>query len=300
MSHSSASSAPLVDRPVRGLVLIAGATMLFAYTDTVNKLLITDYNVPFVMAVRYIVHCMLMLVIVAPFRGRAMVRTTRTGLVLVRGVCLAVASVLMGFALERMPVAETTAIIYILPVLVILLSGPLLKETVGPTAWVAVALGFAGVMLIVRPGAGLDPWGVLFALSNVVVALAYNMLSRVLARTETTMTMLFYTALIGAIGFGLLLPWTAHGIAPTPLEVLLFFSLGVSAWLGHYLFTQSYRYAPANILAPMNYLHLLWAVLLGWLVFNHTPGPITLLGMGLVAVAGLVGATRARPVKTAD
>ncbi len=294
MSTTSAAPAPLTDQPLRGLALIIGATMLFAYNDTTNKFLVTEYNVPLVTAIRYIVHTILMLALVAPFHGKAMVRTTRTSLVLIRGACLAIASLLMGFALQRMPVAETTAIVYLGPVLVILLSGPLLHEKVGPGAWLAAALGFSGVMLIARPGSGLDPLGVLFTLGNVAVSVGYSLLSRVLARTERTMTMLFYTALIGAIAFGILLPWTLHGVAPTPLQVLLFISLGLSAWLGHYLFTQSYRYAPAAILAPMNYLHLGWAVLLGWLVFGHAPEPIALAGIALVAAAGITSATMAR------
>ena len=286
--------APLTDQPLRGLVLIIGATLLFAYNDTTNKLLVTEYNVPLVTAIRYITHTLLMLALVAPFQGREMVRTQRTGLVLVRGACLAVASLLMGFALQRMPVAETTAIVYLGPVLVILLSGPLLNEKVGSGAWLAAALGFGGVLLIARPGGGLDPLGVAFTLGNVVVSVTYNMMSRVLARTERTIAMLFYTALIGAIAFGILLPWTFYGIAPTPLQVVLFISLGVSAWLGHYLFTQSYRYAPAAMLAPMNYLHLAWAAFLGWLVFGHAPDAIALGGIALVAAGGVVSATMAR------
>ncbi|MET0437445.1 MAG: DMT family transporter [Devosia sp.] len=293
MSTTSAP-APLTDQPLRGLVLIIGATLLFAYNDTTNKLLVTEYNVPLVTAIRYITHTLLMLALVAPFQGREMVRTQRTGLVLVRGACLAVASLLMGFALQRMPVAETTAIVYLGPVLVILLSGPLLNEKVGSGAWLAAALGFGGVLLIARPGGGLDPLGVAFTLGNVVVSVAYNMMSRVLARTERTIAMLFYTALIGAIAFGILLPWTFYGIAPTPLQVVLFISLGVSAWLGHYLFTQSYRYAPAAMLAPMNYLHLAWAAFLGWLVFGHAPDAIALGGIALVAAGGVVSATMAR------
>ncbi|SFV34952.1 Threonine/homoserine efflux transporter RhtA [Devosia crocina] len=294
MSTSSAAPAPLSDQPLRGLALIVGATMLFAYSDTTNKLLVTDYNVPLVMAVRYITHALLMIAIVAPFHGRTMVRATRKRLVLLRGGCLAIASVLMGFALQRMPVAEATAIVYLAPVLVILLSGPLLNEKVGSGAWIAAALGFSGVLLIARPGGGLDPWGIAFALGNVVLAVGYNLLSRVLARTEHTITMLFYTALVGSILFGLLLPWTLYGAVPTPLQVFLFVGLGVSAGLGHYLFTQSYRYAPAAILAPMNYLHLGWAALFGWLVFGHAPDPIAMAGIGLVAAAGIVSATMAR------
>ncbi|KRB01070.1 hypothetical protein ASD83_05935 [Devosia sp. Root685] len=293
MSTTSAP-APLTDQPLRGLAFIIGATMLFAYSDTSGKLLVSEYNVPLVMAVRYITHALLMLAIVAPFHGRAMVHATRTGLVLVRGGCLAVASVLMGFALQRMPVAEATAIVYLAPVLVILLSGPLLNEKVGSGAWVAAALGFAGVLLIARPGGGLDPWGIAFALGNVVLAVAYNLLSRVLARTEHTITMLFYTALVGSILFGLMLPWTLYGVPPTVLQIFLFLGLGVSAGLGHYLFTQSYRYAPAAILAPMNYLHLGWAALFGWLVFGHAPDAIALGGIALVAAGGVVSATMAR------
>src|SRR5690606_24969684 len=134
MTNASVTSAPLTHQPMRGLVLSIGATLLFAYSDTVNKLLVTEYNVPLVMAVRYITHCLLMLAILAPLHGRELVRTRRTGLVLVRAACLAVASVFMGFALQRMPVAETTAIVYIIPILVIILSGPVLKEKVGPGA----------------------------------------------------------------------------------------------------------------------------------------------------------------------
>lgn len=294
MSASPASPAPLTHQPMRGLVLILGATLLFAYNDTTNKLLITEYNVPMVAAIRYIGHCLLMLALVAPFHGREMVRTQRTGLVLVRAASLALGSLLVSFAFQRMPVAETTAIVYLCPALVVLLSGPLLKEKVGPGAWIAALLGFVGVLLIARPGGGLDPWGVAFVLGNVILATSYNLLSRVLARTERTMAMLFYSALVGAIGFGVFLPWTLYGAAPTPLQLALFAGLGISAWLGHYMFTQSYRYAPATLVAPMTYMHLVWAGILGWLVFGHAPEPIAMIGMGLVAMAGLISAVRPR------
>lgn len=294
MSTPSASSAPLTHQPLRGLVLVLGATLLFAYNDTTNKLLITEYNVPMVTAIRYIGHCLLMLAIVAPLHGREMVSTQRTGLVIVRAASLALGSFMMSLALQRMPVPETTAIVYLCPVLVVVLSGPILKENVRPLAWVAAFVGFTGVLLIARPGSGLDPLGVLFVLGNVALATCYNLLSRVLAHTERTMAMLFYSALVGAIGFGIFLPWTLHGVAPTPLQIVLFCGLGVSAWLGHYMFTQSYRYAPAALIAPMTYVHLIWAGLLGWFVFGHAPEPLSIAGMALVGLAGIVSAVRPR------
>lgn len=294
MSSTPLSSAPLAHRPLRGLLFVLGATLLFAYNDTTNKLLITEYNVPMVTAIRYIGHCLLMLAIVAPLHGREMVRTQRTGLVIVRAASLALGSLLISLALLRMPVPETTAIVYLCPVLVVVLSGPVLKEKVRPAAWFAAMVGFAGVLLIARPGGGLDPLGVMFVLGNVVVSTAYNLLSRVLAHTERTMAMLFYSALVGAICFGIFLPWTLHGVAPTALQLVLFAGLGVSAWLGHYMFTQAYRNAPAALVAPMTYMHLVWAGVLGWLVFNHAPDPIALGGMALVACAGVISAIRPR------
>jgi drug/metabolite transporter (DMT)-like permease len=292
MPAPHAPAAPLTHQPLRGLLFVIGATMLFACNDTVNKLLITDYNVPMVTAIRYITHCLLMVAILAPLRGRQLVATQRTGLVIVRAASLAFGSFLMSLALQRMPVPETTAIIYLCPVLVVLLSGPLLKEHVGPVAWVAAFLGFTGVLLIARPGSGLDPLGVLFALGNVVLATFYNLLSRVLAHTERTMAMLFFSALVGAISFGIFLPWTLHGETPTLLQLGLFLFLGVSAWLGHYMFTQSYRFAPAALVAPMTYMHLVWAGILGWLVFGHAPEALALVGMVLVALAGALSGLR--------
>ena len=203
-----------------------------------------------------------------------------------------VASLFFGLALQRMPVAETVSIVYLSPILVVLLARPLLGERIGSVGWMAAVIGFAGVLLIVRPGGGLDPIGVGFVLCNVVVTVAYYLLSRVLARTERTLALLFYTALIGAICFGVALPWTLHGKVPDLLQIVLFLSLGVTAGLGHYFFTAAHRYAEASVLAPINYLHLLWAGLLGWLVFGHVPQVLTIVGMAIVMAAGVIVALR--------
>ena len=227
-----------------------------------------------------------------------MVKTTRTSLVIVRSLCLVVATFFAGLALQRMPVAETVSIIYLSPIIVVLLARPLLGETIGLTGWIAAIAGFAGVLLIVRPGGGLDLLGVGYVLCNVVVTVAYFLLSRVLASTEKTLALLFYSALTGAICFGIALPWTLYGAAPTLLQVALFLSMGVTAGLGHYCFTSAYRFAPASVLAPINYLHLVWAGVLGWLVFGHVPEALTILGMAIVAAAGVAVALRAALKRT--
>lgn len=274
--------------PLRGVVMVMGAVLLFACNDITTKHLVSEYNVPLVAAVRYIVHCLLMAVILVPRQGRALLQTKRTGLVIVRGLCLVVATACMGLALQRMPAPETVSIVFLAPMLVVLAAGPLLGERVGIGAWVAVIGGFAGVLLIVRPGGGLDAVGVGFVLIAVAVTVVYYLLSRVLAHSERTLTILFYAALIGAICFGLMLPWFWYGKPPEPGDVALFLSMGVTAGLGHYLFTAAHREAPASLLAPVNYMQLLWVGLLSWLVFGHVPDGLTLIGMAVVAASGII------------
>ena len=136
-----------------------------------------------------------------------------------------------------------------------------------------------------------------FALINAGLSAGYHLLSRVLARTETTIAMLFHTALVGTVIFGVMLLWTGLGPMPSGFDWLLLLALGALATLGHFLFTAAYREAPASLLAPVNYMHLVWAGILGWLVFNHVPDALTLTGMALVAMAGVGVAVRAQFAK---
>lgn len=278
--------------PLAGVLLMMSGVLLFACLDTTTKYLASHYNVPVVMAVRYVVNCLLMVAIFAPRQAKQLVQTQRTGLVLIRAACLVVASLFLGLALQRMPVAETTAIIFLAPMVVVLIARPVLGERIGGLGWAAALIGFSGVLLIVRPGAGLDMTGTACLSITVAASVAYQMLSRVLASTEKTIALLFYTTLVGSISFGLLLPWFWGGPAPTPIEILLFLSLGLTGGLGHFLFTAAYRQAPASVLAPINYFQLVWAGLLGWVVFGHVPDGATLLGMGVVAASGAMVALR--------
>ena len=291
MTTSRSASAP---HPLRGALLFVFGLLLFACMDTTTKYLAERYDVPVIVAVRYMVHCLLMVVLIAPSQGRKLVRTQRTGLVVVRALCLAAASLLVGLALQRMPVAETTAITFLAPILVVLAAGPLLGERIGAVGWAAALGGFAGVLLIVRPGSGLELFGIACALAAVGANVGYQLLSRVLASSERTIALLFYAAVAGSICFGLALPWFWEGRAPGGFELLLFLSTGIYAGLGHFLFTAAYRHANASMLAPMTYIQLVWAGLLGLLVFGHVPDGLSLVGMGVIAASGLAIAVKSR------
>lgn len=141
---------------------------------------------------------------------------------------------------------------------------------------------------------GLDTVGVALAFSTAVVTAIYQLLSRTLARSESTLAMLFYTAALGAVVFGACAPWFWGGARPTLQHVILFLTIGSLAGGGHFLFTAAHRDAPASILAPLQYVQLLFAGVLGWIVFGHVPDAFSILGMCLVVVAGAAVAIKSR------
>lgn len=286
------AAAPI--KAFKGFLLAVAGLFLFACMDATTKYLTAYYNVPFVVAMRYLIHCGIMLALLAPRHAGHLVKTQRTGLVLLRGATLVMSSLFMGLALQRMPLAETTAINFLAPMLVVLVASPILGERIGIIGWIAAGAGFIGVLLIARPGGGLDDMGMVFALLAVLSNTVYQLLSRILARTEKAIAMLFYTALVGSIVFGLALPWFWESRSPSNLEISLFLVMGLAAGLGHYLFTLAYRYAAASLLAPVLYLQLLWAGLLGWLIFGNTPDALAILGMIIVAASGLLIAVKFR------
>ena len=278
---------------LRGVVLVLAATFLFAAADTLGKHLALLYATPLILAARYSVNLAIVGAVMLPRHGAAVWRTQRTGLVILRGLCLALASITMLLALRLMPVAETVAIIYIAPVLVMLASGTVLGEKVSGWGWIGAALGFGGVLLIARPGSGLDPLGVALALCNACFATGYHLLTRILTRTETTMALMFHTALVGTVVFVALALILPHAVMPGLRDLALMGALGALATAGHLMFTSAYREAPAATLAPVNYMHIAFAALLGWLVFAQVPDAMGFAGMGAIATAGVIAAWRA-------
>lgn len=273
---------------MRGIVLTLIALFFFASMDTTIKYLAESYNIPLIVAIRYIVNTLFIVAIFAPRQGKTLIKTQRTGLVLIRAASLTIMSLLVGFALKVMPVAEMIAISFLSPLLVALLARPLLGETIGFLGWLATLVGFTGVMFIAQPGNGLATSGIMLMLLAVIVNTFYQLLSRLLAASETTLALLFYASFFGALVFGLTLPWAWYGMKPSHLQLVLFISTGITGGIGHYLFTAAYRYAPATVIAPITYFQLLWAGLFGWLVFNHVPSSWSILGMILVIASGFI------------
>lgn len=276
----------LIHSPLRGVIHVLAAVLIFACMDAAGKYLMTKYNVPLVAAIRYGLNLILLLAIFAPKHGATLWQTRRTSLVILRGVALAAATFFMGLALQRMPVGETVAIIYLQGFGVMLAAGYFLRERISLVGWLAAIGGFIGVVLIARPGGALAPMGVAFALLTASVSVVYILLSRVLASSESTVAMLFYLAVVGVIFFVVMASFQQNSFAFSATDLALLFFVGAGSLAGHFLLTSAYRYAPASFLATFNYFHIALAVLLGWLIYDHVPDAPALIGMAFIATSG--------------
>lgn len=281
-------------RLARSIGLLLGALLLFVLLDSTAKHLAQTYPVPMLVWARYTIHFVLMVLLLGPSMRLRLILTTRPGRHVVRAVCLLGTTFFGMAALSRMPLAETTAIVFAAPLIVTLLARPLLGEHIGSLRWAAALIGFLGVLIIARPGSGLVPDGIALALAGAMSYALYQILTRQLTSTETPVTMLFYTALIGTLVMTLALPWIWEGPTPDMADALLTASLGIYGGLGHYLLIRAFRDAPASVLSPFLYVQLIWAMLIGWLIFGHLPDSAAVLGILTIGSAGVIIAIDSR------
>ena len=279
---------------LRGVVLFLIALLLFACLDATAKYMSAFFAVPLLVWARYMVHCVFMLVTVAPSLGRELVVTRHPWLMTVRALLLVGVTLLGQLALKTLPLAETTALVFVTPLLVALLAGPMLGEKVPGRAWIATLAGFGGVLLIARPGGAMAGTGIVYALGAALCYAFYQILTRKLAGREHPLRLLFTTALGGtvAMAFALFTHW--DGTWPTWTQAALIASLGLYGGVGHFCLIRAFRDAPVSTLAPLLYVQLIWATLLGWLVFSHLPDIAAVAGMAVIGASGLALALPAR------
>lgn len=283
-------------RLLQAILLLMGALLMFVLLDATTKHLGQTYAVPMLAWARYAVHFLVMVVFLAPSMRMRLLTTTRPARQIIRALCLLATTFFGMSAFTRMPLAEATAMIFAAPLLVTLLARPLLGEEISPLRWTAAIVGFAGVLLIARPGSGLVPDGVAFALAAALTYAIYQILTRQLSPTENPVTMLFYTALIGTVAMSLSLPWIWGGPMPGLADGLLIVSLGLYGGIGHFLLIRAFREAPASVLSPILYVQLAWAAVVGWLAFGHVPDSVALAGILTIAGAGAIIALDSRRV----
>lgn len=285
-------------RSLTGIGLAVAATACFAVLDTTVKTVGAVVSVLLVIWFRYLFHALAMTAWLLPRRGRAALRTAHPRFQLLRGVLLLSLSLLGFIALQRMPVGEFTAILMVTPLAVTLLGATLLDERVTAWQWLLVIGGFAGALLVVRPVGSDIGWAGLLPLAMVFLAACFQILTAKMARTEDPLTMHLYTGWVGALVASALLPFVWQAI-PDGHTLALLVLVGVAGTVGHLLFIFAYQRAPASTIAPYLYAQIAFAMLLGWVVFDHTPGSIEMTGIALIVLCGAVSGWRTvrnRPV----
>jgi drug/metabolite transporter (DMT)-like permease len=269
-----------------GLLLMASAC--FAILDTTTKRV--TMVVPVVMAIwaRYFFQALLTTAVVLPLRGLAVFQTQNPRQQLTRGVLLTLVTGLAFLSLKLLPVAEFTAIVMTVPLLVTLLAACTLGEHVSPQRVWLVCGGFVGTLIIVRPGTAVFGWTLLIPLALVLVNAAFQLLTSKMARTEDAFTTQFYTTWVGTVLTSVPLFWFWVPVTETRvlLELVL---MGVAGVTGHFLLIMAFERSPAGTLMPYMYAQIGFAMLGGWLVFDHVPDHFSLLGIGLIALCGTAG-----------
>ena len=278
-------------RVLRGMLLISTAVILFAVMDTISKYLTRYYPVTNVLWARYLFHTLLVVAVIAPRHGLALVRTERLGIQLLRGFLLAGASLLFVTAIKYMPLAEATAIQFLSPLLVTLLAVLFLKEKVELARWLAILAGFSGVLIIIRPGSGIFTWASLLPLGTAILFASYQVLTRHFAGRESPYTLIFYPGIVGMLLLALTLPFT--WTPPQSLSHLALLAIaGMIGGSSHLILIRAYELAPASRLAPFSYTQLIWVTLAGYVVFGNFPDGLSVAGMAILMSSGIYIATR--------
>ena len=304
-----------------GISSAIGASFFFSFNDMAIKFISGDYALHQVVLIRSLIGMVVLLAVIVPLDGGlSVLRTKRLPMHLMRGMCVVVANMTFFLALAAMPLVDAVAIFFIAPMLITVFSVIFLKETVGPYRWIAVAMGFIGVIVMMRPGSDSFQLAAFLPLAAAVSYAGLHILTRKIGGTERASTMTFYimvsfitvSALMGLVvgdgrfaGTGdaslefLLRAW----VWPAPFDYLILLGIGVSSAFGGFLISQAYRLCEAGLAAPFEYTALVLAIFWGVVVFGEWPDVTAWVGVSLIVGAGLFmlwreAAIKARTTKT--
>ncbi|MES2979559.1 MAG: DMT family transporter [Pseudomonadota bacterium] len=274
---------------LKGIVLVTAAVGCFAALDTVTKYVTA--SVPLIMALwfRYFFQAVATSAAILPSRGLSILRTEHPKFQCLRGLLLLTSSFFAFLSLRYMPVAEFTSIVAIVPLVITLFAAINLGERVSLVRWLLVLGGFAGTLIIIRPGSSHFGWHILLPLVVVGTNSWFQILTSRLARTEDPITMHLYTGWVGTLAVSILLPFVWTQLDSWSLWALLVF-MGAAATAGHFMLILAYGQAPAGTLTPYMYTQIGFAMIGGWLLFSHVPDRWSLAGMLIIAICGVIGA----------
>ncbi len=274
------------DRILRAIAIYAAAFMIFPVSDALAKQLALRYPIAEIGAIRNGVHFLTVCGVACFWRRAGTLRTLRPGLHLLRGAIMAGTTLCLFAALRTVSLANVTTLLFVAPLFVVALSGPLLGERIRPGQWLAVGAGFVGVALVFRPALDAFDWGMPLALAAAVCSAFSQIVSRKLSQTDGPLVGLFYVTLVGtaALGTLALFDWRAPSIEDSAVMVVM----GLIATAGYFAVFKAIELASPARLAPFYYLQIITAVALGYGMFGDVPDEWTVLGLTVIVGAGLI------------
>lgn len=278
-----------------GILFMCASGVLFSVMNGFAKMLgEAGYDSLQVSWARAFGHILFMLAAFLPRFGLGMLRTRRPGTHFLRSALLFTSNLSFFFAIVTIPIAKAASISLTAPLVVALLAWPMLGERTTRGRLVALGIGFAGVVIVIRPGTELFQWASLLVVVSSSAYALYQILTRRIAGVDSPETSAIYSSTVGGFGLILVLPFvwqTPHGL----LDVALFCSLGVLGALGHYCVARAMHLAPANVVSPFQYFQLLSSVAVGYVFFDNFPDLVGWLGAAIIVGAGLyIGLTQRR------
>jgi drug/metabolite transporter (DMT)-like permease len=284
------------DAPLRGILMMCFAVLCFATMNTFTKELRGELPVTGIIWGRYFFHFALILVLF-PRRIPTLLKSDDIGLQIARSVLVLLATACMFIALGFMPLADAVAITFAGPLLIVALSAIILRERVGPRRWAAVAVGFIGMLVIIRPGAGAFQAAALLPVLVAFFYALYQIITRLISHRSDPLSMLFYTALVGAIAMTAIVPFDWQ--TPTTEQWLMLVAVGLLGGLGHYAIIKAYERSEAALVAPFAYTEMVWATSLGFLAFGDFPDLFTFAGTAIIIASGVYVVHRERQARAA-
>jgi drug/metabolite transporter (DMT)-like permease len=272
------------DHVPRGILCMVLATMLFSAASALTKWLVGIYPVGEVVFARSLTSFVVCAAVMLPMTGLAVYATRRPRDHLARGLSQAISQALFALAFTLMPLAGAVSINFSAPLFAALVSILWFKERTNVARWTALLIGFAGVLIVARPGANSFSLGALFALGNAVLYGSVTVAVRNMSKTESANTLMMWqiTTLAVLHSFLLLFGWRW----PEPVDAFMMFGSGFANVIGQYFWTQALHLAPATAVAPFYYLMLVWAIGFGFFVWGDVPSAGLLVGSAIVVASG--------------
>ncbi|MEJ0019019.1 MAG: DMT family transporter [Acetobacteraceae bacterium] len=282
---------------LRGILMMCAGVSVFPFMNAAVKLLAMDYPAAQITWARFTGHLLFMLAVFLPQYRWTLLRTRRPSVQIGRSLLMLVSNLVFVMAIGTIPLATASAIGFTSPLIVTALSVPLLGEQVGWRRWSAVLVGFAGALMVIRPGSGFQDPAVLLLLASSFAYALYQIATRWVGRYDNAATGIIFAALLGSAVMSLVMPFI-FVMPKTMLDWLMFGSLGLLGGGGHYLVIRAFQLGAAAVIAPLGYVELVGTAILGYLIFDNFPDAWTWAGAAVIIASGIYIALRERKRRT--